>query len=189
MSLKQFLRNNAGIDDGKNLDEDMLIHLYHNIVQNEIRMEQREYIQSMKEGWLLKQGGRIKYAPPRTRTAILRRPHHRAAPPCCTAAHAAAHTATHGRAAPPRTSPRCTAALHPPRTSPRCTRRAAPAALHPPHCTRRAAPAALHPPRCRTATPALPVAVRLMVALGHALGAQDVAQAVHDPVGQRAVLL
>jgi len=60
MSLKQFLRNNAGIDDGKNLDEDMLIHLYHNIVQNEIRMEQREYIQSMKEGWLLKQGGRIK---------------------------------------------------------------------------------------------------------------------------------
>jgi len=60
MSLQQFLNNNRGIDEGGDLDVDMMTALYHNIVQNEIRMEQREFITSVKEGWLLKEGGRIK---------------------------------------------------------------------------------------------------------------------------------
>ena len=60
MSLQQFLRNNQGIDEGSDLDKEMMTQLYHSIVKNEIRMEQREFITSVKEGWLLKQGGRIK---------------------------------------------------------------------------------------------------------------------------------
>ena len=60
MSLSQFLSNNRGIDEGEDLDKDMMTMLYHSIVKNEIRMEQREFISSVKEGWLLKQGGRVK---------------------------------------------------------------------------------------------------------------------------------
>mmetsp|Transcript_23388 Transcript_23388/g.59662 ORF Transcript_23388/g.59662 Transcript_23388/m.59662 type:complete len:568 (+) Transcript_23388:7-1710(+) len=60
MTLKQFLRNNQGIDNGTDLPEDMMTELYTSIVANEIRMEQREYIAANKEGWLLKQGGRFK---------------------------------------------------------------------------------------------------------------------------------
>ena len=60
MSLSQFLNNNRGIDEGGDLDAEMMTQLYHSIVKNEIRMEQREFITSVKEGWLLKQGGRIK---------------------------------------------------------------------------------------------------------------------------------
>ena len=60
MSLSQFLNNNRGIDEGGDLDPAMMTQLYHSIVKNEIRMEQREFITSVKEGWLLKQGGRIK---------------------------------------------------------------------------------------------------------------------------------
>ena len=60
MTLAQFLRNNRGIDEGGDLPEMMLTQLFHSIVEHEIRMEQREYIASDKEGWLLKQGGRVK---------------------------------------------------------------------------------------------------------------------------------
>ena len=60
MSLQQFLSNNRGIDEGQDLDKTMMTELYHSIVKNEIRMEQREFISSVKEGWLKKQGGRIK---------------------------------------------------------------------------------------------------------------------------------
>jgi len=60
MTLDQFLRNNQGIDDGRNLPDELLAELYRSIVAHEIRMEQREYIAADKEGWLLKQGGRWK---------------------------------------------------------------------------------------------------------------------------------
>jgi len=60
MTLEQFLRNNQGIDCGGDLPDDMMTSLYHSIRANEIRMEQREYIASDKEGWLYKQGGRMK---------------------------------------------------------------------------------------------------------------------------------
>ena len=60
MTLQQFLRNNEGINDGANLPEALLTELYHSIQANEIKMEQREFISSVKEGWLQKQGGRVK---------------------------------------------------------------------------------------------------------------------------------
>ena len=60
MTLQQFLRNNEGINDGANLPEALLTELYHSNQANEIKMEQREFISSVKEGWLQKQGGRVK---------------------------------------------------------------------------------------------------------------------------------
>jgi cytohesin len=61
MKLDGFLKNNRGIDAGENLPEAFLTELYHSIVLNEIRIEQREFIaKSIMEGWLNKQGGRIK---------------------------------------------------------------------------------------------------------------------------------
>ena len=42
------------------LPNELLIQLYQSIVTNEIKLEQREFISSVQEGWLLKQGGRIK---------------------------------------------------------------------------------------------------------------------------------
>ena len=42
------------------LPNELLIQLYQSIVTNEIKLEQREVISSVQEGWLFKQGGRIK---------------------------------------------------------------------------------------------------------------------------------
>jgi len=61
MTLEQFINNNKGIGaDGTNLPSALLTKLYHSIHANEIILEQREYIKSVREGWLAKQGGRIK---------------------------------------------------------------------------------------------------------------------------------
>jgi hypothetical protein len=54
MSLQQFLSNNRGIDEGRDLPAELLSSLYDSIQAHEIRMEQREFISSEKEGWLLK---------------------------------------------------------------------------------------------------------------------------------------
>mmetsp|Transcript_5747 Transcript_5747/g.9637 ORF Transcript_5747/g.9637 Transcript_5747/m.9637 type:complete len:531 (-) Transcript_5747:100-1692(-) len=60
MTLDQFVSNNRGIDGGEDLPRQLLTDLYHSIVKNEIRIEQREYISAVTEGWLYKQGGRVK---------------------------------------------------------------------------------------------------------------------------------
>lgn len=61
MTLEEFLRNNRGIgENGSDLPNEILIQLYQSIVANEIRLEQREFISSVQEGWLFKQGGRVK---------------------------------------------------------------------------------------------------------------------------------
>jgi len=61
MTLEQFLSNNRGIaEDGKDLPDALLTQLYNSIHANEIIIEQREYIKSVREGWLGKQGGRVK---------------------------------------------------------------------------------------------------------------------------------
>jgi len=60
MTVAQFISNNRGIDDGEDLPRELLEHLYASIVNREIRIEQREYISAVNEGWLFKQGGRVK---------------------------------------------------------------------------------------------------------------------------------
>ena len=73
MTREQFLSNNRGIGvGGSDLPRAMLEGFYEAISTNEIRMEQREYIRSAaREGWLTKQGGRIKVAPlPRMRCMV-----------------------------------------------------------------------------------------------------------------------
>ena len=60
MTRQQFISNNRGIDDGNDLPVELLTEIYDSIVSDEIRIEQREYISSKKEGWLHKRGGRIK---------------------------------------------------------------------------------------------------------------------------------
>eukprot|EP00965_Chrysotila_dentata_P073173 2418116-Pleurochrysis_carterae.AAC.1 len=60
MTLEQFISNNRGIDDGRDLPRDLLASLYVSIVRDEIKIEQREYISAVTEGWLYKQGGRVK---------------------------------------------------------------------------------------------------------------------------------
>ena len=61
MTLEQFLSNNRGIgENGSDLPDELLTALYNSIHANEIIIEQREYIKSVREGWLSKQGGRVK---------------------------------------------------------------------------------------------------------------------------------
>jgi len=61
MTQEEFLRNNRGIgENGTDLPNEILSQLYQSIVTNEIKLEQREFISSVQEGWLFKQGGRIK---------------------------------------------------------------------------------------------------------------------------------
>ena len=61
MTLEQFLNNNRGIgENGSDLPDELLTQLYNSIQANEIIIEQREYIKSVREGWLGKQGGRVK---------------------------------------------------------------------------------------------------------------------------------
>jgi brefeldin A-inhibited guanine nucleotide-exchange protein len=61
MSLDAFVSNNRGIgENGTDLPRELLASLYSSIVSNEIRLEQREFISAVKEGWLFKQGGRVK---------------------------------------------------------------------------------------------------------------------------------
>jgi len=61
MTQEEFLRNNRGIgENGTDLPNEILTELYQSILTNEIKLEQREFISSVQEGWLYKQGGRIK---------------------------------------------------------------------------------------------------------------------------------
>ena len=62
MTVEQWVRNNRGIGvDGADLPRPLLEALYAAISAHEIAMEQREYIRApCREGWLTKQGGRIK---------------------------------------------------------------------------------------------------------------------------------
>jgi ankyrin repeat protein len=62
MTKPQFLRNNAGLNGGKNYPDEFLGDLYDRITKNEIKMERQEeiFVNAEKKGWLLKQGGRVK---------------------------------------------------------------------------------------------------------------------------------
>jgi hypothetical protein len=62
MNLEQFISNNRGIGDGgADLPRPMLEEVYAAIVGYEIAIEQREYLRAVaREGWLVKQGGRVK---------------------------------------------------------------------------------------------------------------------------------
>ena len=62
MTREQFVRNNRGIGvGGTDLPETLLSELYAKIKENEIRMEQREFIGAGAcEGWLWKQGGKVR---------------------------------------------------------------------------------------------------------------------------------
>lgn len=62
MTKEQFIRNNAGISEGKNLPREYLESLYLKIVRNEIKMEIEGsvFTNSEKKGWCTKQGGRVK---------------------------------------------------------------------------------------------------------------------------------
>jgi brefeldin A-inhibited guanine nucleotide-exchange protein len=44
MSKQQFLSNNRGINNGKDVDQSFLENLYDSIVTNEIAMEQERYL-------------------------------------------------------------------------------------------------------------------------------------------------
>jgi hypothetical protein len=58
MTLAQFVSNNRGIDAGADLPPALLRELYASVVSREIKIEQREFIQSSFRGWLSKRGGR-----------------------------------------------------------------------------------------------------------------------------------
>jgi len=62
MTKAQFLSNNRGIGpNGSNVQNEILENVYDSIKAQEIQIEQREYIQGVAhEGWLLKQGGKVK---------------------------------------------------------------------------------------------------------------------------------
>lgn len=62
MSKEQFVRNNRGIGpNGSDVPRETLEALYEAIAAEEIQIEQREYIRgTAREGWLSKQGGRVK---------------------------------------------------------------------------------------------------------------------------------
>ncbi|KAJ3431355.1 cytohesin 4a-related [Anaeramoeba flamelloides] len=67
MTKQQFFLNCGGIDDGKDLPEEILSEIYDRIVSQEIKVKtsggQEEtitFINPEKSGWLTKQGGRIK---------------------------------------------------------------------------------------------------------------------------------
>ena len=63
MSKGQFVSNNRGIGpNGADVDRAVLEGVYDSILAQEIKIEQREYIQGVAhEGWLMKQ---VCYAPP-----------------------------------------------------------------------------------------------------------------------------
>lgn len=56
MTVEDFINNNRGIADGKDLDEQILRDLYDSITQNEIKMDNPAFANSVKEGWLKKLG-------------------------------------------------------------------------------------------------------------------------------------
>lgn len=58
MTVSQFVSNNRGVDAGADLPTSLLQRLYASVVAHEIRIEQREFIQSSFKGWLYKRGGR-----------------------------------------------------------------------------------------------------------------------------------
>lgn len=64
MTLEQFFRTTSGIDSGKDIDHELLKRLYLSITQNEIKMQPdaqpSAFDNPEKEGFLRKQGGRIK---------------------------------------------------------------------------------------------------------------------------------
>jgi len=61
MTLQQWFSNNRGIGiGGANLPAALLEEMYHAIANEEIKLEQREFIRSVNcEGWLTKRGGRV----------------------------------------------------------------------------------------------------------------------------------
>jgi len=62
MTKEGFLRNNRGINEGKDLPAEFLEQLYDRIVENEIKMESPNtsfWVKTEKKGWLTKRGGRI----------------------------------------------------------------------------------------------------------------------------------
>ena len=60
MTCAQFISGNRGIDCGADLPELLLRRLYASVVDREIRIEQREFIESSFEGWLYEGGGRCR---------------------------------------------------------------------------------------------------------------------------------
>jgi Sec7-like guanine-nucleotide exchange factor len=59
MSLKDFLRNNRGINNQKDLPEDFLKKLYYNIVNNEIKMHDEAEERRKFEDLMSKMVGKI----------------------------------------------------------------------------------------------------------------------------------
>lgn len=62
MTKAGFIRNNRGIDGGKDIPEEFLGEIYDRIVTNEIKMESPNtqlWVKTEKKGWLTKRGGRI----------------------------------------------------------------------------------------------------------------------------------
>jgi len=65
-SLENFISMNRGIDKGKDVDICLLEHLYNSIKNEEFKLPSDEdaidnlFFQPDREGWLLKQGGRVK---------------------------------------------------------------------------------------------------------------------------------
>ena len=49
MTIKDFLRNNSGIDSGKNLPDEFLTKIYHSITQNEIKMKSADETKAVLE--------------------------------------------------------------------------------------------------------------------------------------------
>eukprot|EP01100_Stratorugosa_tubuloviscum_P002714 TRINITY_DN1645_c0_g1_i2.p1 TRINITY_DN1645_c0_g1~~TRINITY_DN1645_c0_g1_i2.p1 ORF type:complete len:1407 (-),score=647.45 TRINITY_DN1645_c0_g1_i2:5-4201(-) len=63
MTKEQFIRNNTGLGDNNDLPHEYLAIVYDRIISNEIKMETGDFnilTKTEKEGWLVKQGGRIK---------------------------------------------------------------------------------------------------------------------------------
>eukprot|EP01103_Thecamoeba_quadrilineata_P012983 TRINITY_DN3475_c0_g1_i2.p1 TRINITY_DN3475_c0_g1~~TRINITY_DN3475_c0_g1_i2.p1 ORF type:complete len:425 (+),score=127.21 TRINITY_DN3475_c0_g1_i2:1368-2642(+) len=61
MTKQQFIKNNSGINNGKNIDQTYLEMLYDHIVRDQIQLPDTAlFSNAEKKGWLTKQGGKIK---------------------------------------------------------------------------------------------------------------------------------
>lgn len=64
ISREAFVRNNRGINNGSDVPQSLLLELYDTIQKEEIRMEEDvsllTFYNPEREGWLAKQGGRVK---------------------------------------------------------------------------------------------------------------------------------
>ncbi|BFZ03664.1 hypothetical protein BsWGS_06704 [Bradybaena similaris] len=66
-SVERFIQMNRGINDGGNLPEELLTNLYDNIKKEPFKIPEDDgndlmhtFFNPVKEGWLMKQGGRVK---------------------------------------------------------------------------------------------------------------------------------